>query len=739
MNAANTHQTDSEVKIVRTTSTFDCGGRCPIRLHVKDNKILRIEGDDAAEPDQLRTCLRCRAFRQYVHHPQRLMFPQKRIGKRGEGKFERISWDEALEMLAGELNRVKEVYGNRAIFLATGGGYLAGLHNGGLAAQRLLNQYGGCVTHYGNISSEGAVWASLTQYGSVMVGHSREDLLNSKLIILWGWDPARMISGTNTMYHVIKARENGAKVIAVDPRYHDTAATVADQWIPILPGTDTAMMVAMANVMIRENLHDQPFLDKYSVGFDKFKAYVLGQEDGVEKTPQWAAEICGVQAETIIRLAREYAGTRPAALMDCQGPARSAMGEQYNRCAATLSAMTGNVGRPGGSACGGLMGLPIGHMFRMSAIPPGKNPFELDGPKVKGTLDIRKRVIKRIHVNKIFDAILEGKQGGYPADIKLMWSMCNNYLNQTGNSNKAARALQKLEFFCTQELFMTAQARYADLLLPVTTAAERSDLTRPWPSGPYFTFMNRALEPLGECKSDFDIVSELAERLGIAGFNPHTEEEWLKMFIDHNPEYQQHIKDYEQFKRDGIHRVQLDKPIVAFKEQIDDIENNPFPTPSGRIEIFSQRVADLEKPDAPPIPKYMSTAEDRNDPLVEKYPLQLLTPHPKNRVHSELYMVPWLREVEEHRAWINPTDANPRGIKDRDEIYVFNDRGKVAIRARVTERIIPGVVSIFEGAWYTPDQDGIDRGACANTLTNDAYSGGGAAVLNTSLVEVEKA
>ena len=732
-------QADGDVKIVRTTSTFDCGGRCPIRLHVKDNRILRIEGDDAEEPEQLRTCLRCRAFRQYVHHPQRLMYPQKRIGERGEGKFKRISWDEALEMLAGELTRVKETYGNEGIFLATGGGYLAGLHNGGFAAQRLMNQFGGCVTHYGNISSEGAVWASLTQYGSVMVGNSREDFLNSRLIILWGWDPARMISGTNTMYHVIKARENGARVVAVDPRYHDTAATVADEWIPILPGTDTAMMVAMANVMIKENLHDQPFLDKYAVGFDKFKEYVFGQEDGVDKTPQWAAEICDVEADTIIRLAREYAGTKPAALMDCQGPARSAMGEQYNRCAATLCAMTGNVGRPGGSAGGGLMGIPVGHMFRMSAIPPGKNPFELDGPNVKGTLDIRMRVIKRVHINKIFDAIFEGKQGGYPTDIKMMWSMCNNYLNQTGNSNKAARALQKLEFFCAQELFMTAQARYADLLLPVTTAAERSDLTRPWPSGPYFTFMNRALEPLGECKSDFDIVSELAVRLGIEGFNPHTEDVWLKMFVDHNPEYQQHIKDYDKFREDGIHRVKLDEPIIAFKEQIDDIENNPFPTPSGKIEIFSQRVADLDKPDTPPIPKYMPTPEDRNDPLVEKYPLQLLTPHPKNRVHSELYMVPWLREVEEHRAWINPVDAEPRDIKDGDEILVFNDRGKVAITAWITERIIPGVVSIFEGAWYNPDKNGIDRGACANTLTKDAYSGGGAAVLNTSLVQIEKA
>jgi len=729
---------DDDVKIVRTTSTFDCGGRCPLKLHVKNNRILRVEGDDIAEPEQLRTCLRCRAFRQYVHHPQRLMYPQKRVGQRGEGKFARISWDEALDTLAGELTRVKQAYGNEGIFLATGGGYLAGLHNGGLAAQRLLNQFGGCVTHYGNISSEGAVWASLTQYGSVMVGNSREDLLNSKLIILWGWDPARMISGTNTMYHVIKARENGARVIAVDPRYHDTAATVADQWIPIYPGTDTAMMVAMANVMIRENLLDQAFLDKYTVGFDKFKEYVLGREDGVDKTPQWAAGICGVDAGTTINLAREYAGTRPAALMDCQGPARSAMGEQYNRCAATLCAMTGNVGRPGGSAGGGLMGIPVGHMFRMSAIPPGKNPFETDGPNVKGTLDIRMRVIKRVHINKIFDAVLQGKKGGYPADIKLMWSMCNNYLNQTGNSNKAARALQKLEFLCVHELFMTAQARYADLLLPVTSAAERSDLTRPWPSGPYFTFMNRALEPLGECRSDFDIVSELAQRLGIEGFNPHTEDEWLKLFVEHNPEYRQHIEDYDKFRESGIHRVKLDKPIIAFREQIEDLEKNPFPTPSGKIEIFSQRVADLQKPDTPPIPKYMPAPEDRHDPLFEKYPLQLLTPHPRNRVHSELYLVPWLREVEAHRAWVNPVDAAPRGIRDGDEIHVFNDRGKVAIKAWVTERIIPGVVSIFEGAWYQPDKDGIDRGACANTLTKDAYSGGGAAVMNTSLVEIEK-
>ena len=727
------------VKIVRTTSTFDCGGRCPIKLHVKDNKILRIEGDDIESTgQQLRTCLRCRAYRQYVHHPERLMHPLKRVGEKGEGKFERISWDEGLDTLAEKLKSVKEKHGNAGILLATSGAYTAGLHNGGFAAARLLGQFGGYTTHYGNISSEGAMWACLTQYGSVMVGNSREDMLNSKLILLWGWDPARMISGTNTMHHLIKAKENGAKVIAIDPRYHDTAATVADEWIPIYPSTDTAMMVAMAHVMIKEGLHDQTFLDKYTVGFDKFQAYVLGEEDGVQKTPAWAAEITGVPANTIVRIARLYAGTKPAALMDCQGPARSAMGEQYNRCASTLCAMTGNVGRPGGSAGGGLMGIPIGHMSRMSAIPPGKNPVELDGPKVKGTLDIRLRVAKRIHSNKLFDAILKGKAGGYPADIKMMWSMCNNYINQTGNSNKAHRALKQLKFLAVNELFITATARYADIVLPVTTAAERSDLTRPWPSGPYFTFVNRALEPLGECKSDLEIAGELAERLGIENFNPFTEGDILRMFVEHNPETAPLIPDFDKFRREGIHRVELEKPIVAFQKQIQDPENHPFETPSGKIEIYSQRVADLDTPLCPPIPKYMQVPEDRSDPLTEKYPLQLLTPHPKNRVHSELYNVAWLQEVEPHRAWINPVDAAARCIIDGDEIYVYNDRGRVMIPAWLTERIKPGVISIFEGAWYAPDENGIDRGACANTLTPDTYSGGGAAVMNTSLVEIEK-
>jgi len=732
-------KTDAPVQIIRAASTFDCGGRCPLKLHVQNNEILRIEGDDTDEPDQLRTCLRCRAFRKYVHHPERLKYPLKRIGEKGKGEFERITWDEAYDSIKAKIETTRDTYGNSSIFLATGGGYLGTLHNGVLALMRLLNHLGGFSSHYGNVSSEGAVWACLTHYGSVMVGHSREDLLNSKLIILWGWDPARMISGTNTTYHLIRAKEAGAKVICVDPRYHDTAAVLADQWIPIIPGTDTALMISMAYVMIRENLYDRAFLDTYTIGFDRFKDYVMGLEDGIEKTPAWAEPITGVDAKTIETLAREYATTKPTALMDCQGPARSAAGEQYNRCAMTLCALTGNVGRPGGSAGGGLMGIPVGHMFFGPGIPPGKNPAEAGGPSIRGTLDLNLRLVKRVHTNKIFDAIEKGKAGGYPFDIKFAWFVNNNFLNQLGNTNKAAAALKNLDFMVSSELFMTPTARYADIVLPVTTSAEKSDFTRPWPSGPYFIYINKALEPLGECKSDLEIAANLAERFGIKDFKPLSDEDYLRLFHQHTADMKDEIKDFNKFKRDGIHRVKLEKPFIAFQKEIENPDQHPFPTPSGKIEIFSQRVADMNNPLCPPIPTYLNTWEDRNDSLTKKYPLQLLSPHPRNRVHSELYKVEWLRETESHRTWINPIDAEKRGIKDGDEIFVFNDRGTICITAWLTGRIIPGVISIFEGAWYDPDENGIDRGGCVNVLTNDAYSPGGASALKTALVEIKKA
>jgi anaerobic dimethyl sulfoxide reductase subunit A len=731
--------TDPGVKIVRANSLFDCGGRCPLRLHVKDDVIIKVEGDDTAEPEyQLRACVRCRAYKHYVHHKDRILHPMKRVGPKGKGEFEEISWDEALDTVAEKIRETNDQHGPGSIFFLAGGGYHGNLHGPGQIG-KLLAMLGGFTTDYGNISSEGAVWAVMSTYGDVMVGHSREDFLNSKLILIWGWDPARMISGTNTMYHLIKAKEAGVKIISIGPRYDDTTAALECEWIPIRPGTDAAMMAAMANVIIKENLQDQAFLDKYAEGFDKYKDYVLGDEDGIEKTPEWAEEITGVPAARLEALAKEYATTDPACLMDCQGPARSAMGEQYNRSAITLTAMTGNIGKKGGSAAGGLMGIPMGHMFRSPGIPGMKNPVEEGAPSIRGTLDLNLRVVRRVHKVKVSDCLLEGKAGGYPADIKMVWSVTNNFVNQYGNANKASRALKQVDFMVCNEMFMTPTAKHADIIFPVTTAAEKSDISRPWPSGNYFMYSNQAIKPMGECKSDLEIAYLMAERMGFNDFKQFDEDEWLKLFHENNENLATYIPDWDQYKKDGVVRVELDEPIIAFKKEIEDPENNPFKTPSGKIEIFSQRAADLNDPMIPPIPKYLSTPEDRFDPSYEKYPLQVLSPHGRNRVHSTLTNVEELKEVEPHRVWMNPIDADPRGIKTDDDLHIFNDRGKIAIKAWVTERIVPGVLCIYQGTWYDPDDDGIDQGGCANTLTNDAYSGGGAAILNTVLVEATKA
>jgi anaerobic dimethyl sulfoxide reductase subunit A len=250
---------------------------------------------------------------------------------------------------------------------------------------------------------------------------------------------------------------------------------------------------------------------------------------------------------------------------------------------------------------------------------------------------------------------------------------------------------------------------------------------------------NKAIDSLYESKSDFEIAVELAPRLGIPNYSDKTEDEWLREFVAGAKDTATEIPDYDKFKREGIHRVHLPEPIVGFKKQIEDPKNNPFPTPSGKIEIYSQRLADLNNPKCPPIPRYIETWEGPEDPVAERYPLQLITPHPRRRAHSIFHNVPWLRELEPHAVWINSAEAAARGIRHGDKVRVFNDRGQMIIPAKVTERIMPGVVSITEGAWYDPDEKGIDRGGCPNVLSRDEHSPGGAFASNTALVQVEKA
>jgi len=692
--------------------------------HVKDGVVTRVETDRGEEP-QLRACLRGRAFRQKVYAADRLQFPLKRTGARGEGKFERISWDEALATVAGELKRIKETYGNSAIFYEGRGGSRGSIHGAGAIAT-LLTMFGGYVTLWGGPSAEGSVFASRATYGTLATASTRDDWLNSRLIIVWGCNPASTIFSTNTNYHLIQAKEKGAEIVVVDPRLTNTAATFADQWIPIRPATDTAMLVAMAYVMIKESLHNQAFLDTHTTGFDSFRDYVTGKEDGIVKTPGWAEAITGVPAATIEDLARRYATVQPAALFVGFGPGRTAYGEQFHRATATLACMTGNVGISGGDAAGFGRG-PVGGMLGPVSVGAG------------GSLDTARRNTTRVHFSKMWDAILCGKAGGYPTDARLLYVVASDPVTQMLNTKKAEEALQKPEFVVVQDLFMTATARFADIVLPVTSPWEvGGDIVRPWYFGPYYLYLKQVIEPRYECKSDYDISLELAAHLGIKGLTRRAEDDMARELFAMSSDMSADIPDYEAFQRDGYYKMPLTEPIVAFEKQIAEPEHNPFPTPSGKIEIYSQRIADLHHPLCPPVPQYLSPWEGPQDTLIEKYPLQLITPASKNRAHSSFDSVPLLRETEPQTVWINSTDAQTRGIQPGDVVEVFNDRGRVLIRATVTERIMPGVVSLAAGAWYRPDRDGSDEGGCANVLTRDEFSPGGAFCSNSGLVEVKK-
>ena len=370
--AVNEAVTHTEDKIVWGACSVNCGSRCPVRMHVKDNEVYWVETDNTGLDNygdhQVRACLRGRSIRRRINHPERLNYPMKRIGKRGEGKFARISWDEALDTIADNLKRVVHTWGNEAVYI----NYSSGVVGGNITrssptaslVSRLMNCYGGFLNQYGTYSTAQIARAMPFTYGS-NDGNSTSDIENSKLVVMFGNNPAetRMSGGGITWFlEQARARSN-ARMIVIDPRYTDTAAGREDEWIPIRPGTDAALVAGMAWVLITENLVDQPFLDKYCVGYDEktlpagapanghYKAYILGDgDDKTPKTPQWAARITGIPAERIVQLAREIGMTKPAYICQGWGPQRQANGELTSRAIVMLPILTGNVGINGGNS-----------------------------------------------------------------------------------------------------------------------------------------------------------------------------------------------------------------------------------------------------------------------------------------------------------------------------------------------------------------------------------------------------
>ncbi len=735
-------------RIIETTGLNNCGGRCLLRAHVRDGRIMKMStaGPDETGDVPLAACPKGLHCHETFLSEDRLLYPMARVGERGEGRFRRISWEDALNTIAREWIRIRDSYGpgSRYVNYATG---MSGLIDGPGLARRLLALDGGYLGRYNSYSSACMTKSAELMYGTAITGNSLESWLSSKLIILWGHNPADSRFDCASMHYLQKARDKGIPIVVVDPRRSATVDRLGAEWIPIRPATDAAMLDAMAYVIYTEGLHNQEFLDRCCIGFDSehmpegipgsesYLSYLLGDSDGCPKSPEWAEAITGVPAETITSLARRYAAAKPAALIQGLGAQRHAYGEQGARGGMLLACMTGNVGLWGGWACGN--GFYKGH--ENPVFPKVKNPFPMSIPAFTWT-----EAILRGHEMGPLDGVEGGER--LPSDIKMIVNLAGNCLiNQHSDINRTAEILKdtsKCEFILCSDIFMTPSARFADILLPGVSPLEQDNIAMPWQYGDFLGFARIIVEPLGECRFEYDWLSELAERLGHgeAFTEGKTAGDWLQHIYEDLRQRERELPPYGDFSKGGIFCYKENSPFVAFEKECADPEKHPFNTPSGKIEIFSRKVYITEyKGFFPAIPRYVEPPEGPQDKLRERWPLQLIGFHTLRRAHSVHDNNPALESMEPRRIWINPLDAKERGINQGDKVLVSNDRGRITVSAYITEKIMPGVTALSQGAWYSPDAEGVDRGGSINVLTSlrpTPYARGNPQ--HTNLVEVEK-
>ncbi len=769
-----------------------CGGRCPNYAYVLDGVVTRLKSDDTHpdSPDypQQRGCARGRAQRFQVFGADRLKYPMKRRhwqpgggGRelRGRDEWVRIPWDEALDLVAAEIKRIKTQYGNQAILFPSSGDM-----------GRVFKLYGGCVEAWGEVSW--GAWPEAYRHvtgvtGARDTGNDRMRLRQAKLIVLWGANPA-WSSGGVPSFNYLQAKKAGARFIVVDPHYSDSAQLLADEWIPVRPGTDTALLLGMAYQIITKGLHDTAFLDRYCVGFDRdhmpaganpaenFKDYVLGASDGEPKTPEWASGICGTAPDLIRRFAEEYARTKPALIQSGCAPARINRGEQFPHALLTLAFMTGNIGVPGSG---------VGPNFYMWAGNAGPalvtvGPSGVPAPPTPA-------VDCKINNCELWDAVLKGTYTGREGekksiDIRLIYHENGSALNQKVGAIKAVAAHRRVEFVVSQNYVLNPNCQYSDIVLPVTTPWEKYGRLEGG-NREILLWSSQVTAPLFEARDDVWIAREVGRRLGIdpEEIDPLPLKQQIFNGLKGAKVIREDGKTWEplvtitaadiqemgvtgepqtgrirlpEFRKKGIYQVPRsdgDKlGYTALEEFRRDPEGKRLATPSGKLEIHSKPLADFiaaigfdrksPLPKYEPMPEgYEQTFADWGEKIKSDHPLQLITIHYPRRAHSAFDNIPQMREAFPQEFMMNSLDAEARGIRNGDTVLIRSRHGQAIRPALVTARVMPGVTLLGEGAWLDLDENtGIDRAGSTNVLNGATPTGQGHTGFNSCIVQVEK-
>ncbi|MBX8490021.1 molybdopterin guanine dinucleotide-containing S/N-oxide reductase [Pseudomonas cichorii] len=629
---------------------------------------------------------------------------------RGQEPFVEVSWDVALDLVARELKRIKGEHGNQAIFGGSYGWGSAGrFHHAQSQLHRFLNCLGGYVFSTDSYSlGAGRVLMPhiVGNMDWLLAAHTSWKNLaeHCELFVAFGGLPAKnaQTSPGGASDHLLSdalqaMSKAGVEFVNVSPLRDDLSGPEKNEWLAILPGSDTALMLALSWVLITQGLHDEAFVQRYTVGYERFRDYVLGHVDGQPKDPHWAEKLSGIAARQIIELAQRMASKRTM-INVAYSLQRSIHGEQPFWMTVTLAALLGQIGLPGGG-----FGLGYGCMNNTGS---GRKAFS--GPRfeqgsnpVKDFIPVARVADMLLNPGAPFD--YNGQLRHYP-DIRLVYWAGGNIFHHHQDLNRLLDAWQRPETIIVHEQYWTAQARYADIVLPATTALERNDIGSS-ASDRFMIAMQQAIEPVGEARDDYSILADLAQRMGVG--DTFTEgrdaSAWLHHIYEQSRERAEtfgvQLPDYEQFWRDGLFEVQYpETDMILLKPFRDDPQANPLPTPSGRIEIFSERIAGFGYADCPGHPVWL-------DKPATSFPLHLLSNQPRTRLHSQYDHGAYSRASkirEREPLTLNRSDAQARGISEGDVVKVFNERGAFLAGVIVSDDIRPGVVQIATGAWFDP-------------------------------------